>query len=369
MFQIKQRNFGIHIWMGLLCCLCILVLGRQPVMAASGQVYGCNINPCYSHPVTGVIEDSGGQSSYATGQGMVSGVLFPTGMLEVTSDGVYYLTFRMSLVDYTSNHNFKVQKTGDSGWTDATMEVITNGSDSNGTTADVRVQVPNQDCVLRGSMYVEPMGRDVIYYFYPSQYVQGKPADMTPYMVTVTETSASGSEANGSDSASGTTETDRSTTIGTGTEENDIDAATGTGTEKSDIDAATGKDTDGADTGVTTGITSGTTTPGTIVSSNDNLANTTANTVGNFTGEGTTIATTEDGSVQGLSLSTAAEVEAESTAAATGQGMTPAELCIALIVALTVSGLIILGAAAGIVYYFRKNWWRWGYDEDEDEED
>ena len=42
-----------------------------PVYAESGTVYSCSINRSYSHPVSGVIEDSGGESSYATGQGMV----------------------------------------------------------------------------------------------------------------------------------------------------------------------------------------------------------------------------------------------------------------------------------------------------------
>ena len=41
------------------------------VQAASGMVYTCIIHPCYRHPVTGEIEDSGGEASYATGQGMV----------------------------------------------------------------------------------------------------------------------------------------------------------------------------------------------------------------------------------------------------------------------------------------------------------
>ena len=35
-----------------------------PVQAASGTVYTCTIHPCYRHPVTGEIEDSGGEASY-----------------------------------------------------------------------------------------------------------------------------------------------------------------------------------------------------------------------------------------------------------------------------------------------------------------
>ena len=67
------------------------------------------IHPCYAHPVTGEIEDSGGEASYATGQGMVEGAVYTTGILEVTDSGNYYLTIRLSLMDYTSNHSFWVQ--------------------------------------------------------------------------------------------------------------------------------------------------------------------------------------------------------------------------------------------------------------------
>ena len=84
--------------------------------AATGSVYTCTINRCYAHPVTGAVEDSGGAGSYATGQGMVEGCVYPTGILEVADDGNYYLTIRLSLMDYTSGHDFQVQSVGDSGW-------------------------------------------------------------------------------------------------------------------------------------------------------------------------------------------------------------------------------------------------------------
>ena len=36
-------------------------LSAAPARAESGTVYTCAIHPCYAHPVTGVIEDSGGK--------------------------------------------------------------------------------------------------------------------------------------------------------------------------------------------------------------------------------------------------------------------------------------------------------------------
>ena len=79
--------------------------------AATGSVYTCTINRSYSNPVTGKVEDAGGASSYATGQGMVEGCVYPTGLLELTDDGSYYLTIKMSLMDYTSGHRFRTMAT------------------------------------------------------------------------------------------------------------------------------------------------------------------------------------------------------------------------------------------------------------------
>ena len=37
-------------------------------------------------------------------------------------------------------------------------------------------------------------------------------------------------------------------------------------------------------------------------------------------------------------------------------------------ISITISGLILLGVAAAIVYYYRKNWEKWGGDQDEYDE-
>ena len=168
--------------------------------AASGSVYTCTINRSYSHPVTGVIEDSGGEGSYATGQGMVESCVNTTGILEKTDDGAYYLTIRLSLMDYTSGHSFKVQNYGDSGWsTPSEIGTTATGSDSNGSTADVCIRVPSENCVIRGSMYVDPMGRDVIFYVYPSNYKDGNSTNMKATMVTEASSADTSAQSNSAD--------------------------------------------------------------------------------------------------------------------------------------------------------------------------
>lgn len=332
------------IFAGLLAALVLTVTGAGagavPVLAASGNVYTCVIHPCYAHPVTGVIEDSGGEASYATGQGMVDGAIYTTGILELTDSGEYYLTIRMSLMDYTSNHSFWVQNVGDSGWSSPAIGVTGNGTDDNGATADICMQVPSENCVVRGSMYVEPMGRDVIFYLYPSDYTAGNNTNMNATIVT--ETSGSGGTATTSGSGSTGTE---SGTSGSGS------TSTGSGNASlsgSSLQSGSGSSVSGSSD--TEAGDSSTEAPA-LSSSIDKAAQPAAST------------DTELSDAQGLSLSTGADAseEAEETGSSGGSS------AFAIGAAVTVSGLILLGTAAVIVYFFRKNWKRWGggYDDDE----
>lgn len=292
------------------CVLAITLMAGFPAVkayAASGTVYSCTINRCYAHPVTGVIEDSGGESSYATGQGMVEGCVYSNGILEVTDDGAYYLTIRMSLMDYTSGHSFQVQNVGDSGWsTPSEIGITGNGSDSNGTTADVCMRVPSENCIVRGEMYVEPMGRNVIFYLYPSDYSEGNNTDMNATMVT--------ESSNGTAAESG----------GSGSSDKSSSSSSSKKLESSITEAAK--------------------------PSSDSSSLDTENPVN---------------SSEGLSLSTAKDgtSDSDSDSGNTSFGNRIFQIALAVVV----TGLILLGAVSGVIYFFRKNWKRWGGAEDDDE--
>ena len=136
----EQKRFCIYACAGVLI-LFFCLMQTMAVRAESGRVYTCVISRCYSHPVTGVIEDAGGEASYATGQGMVESAVAATGLLEITDSGSYYLTVRMSMMDYTSGHSFLVQNVGDTEWMNTTVVATATGSDTNGSTTDFRIQV------------------------------------------------------------------------------------------------------------------------------------------------------------------------------------------------------------------------------------
>lgn len=309
-----------------------------PAYAASGNVYTNSITPCYRHPVTGTIEDSGGEASYATGQGMVEGAVYNTGIMEVTSDGSYYLTIRMSLMDYTSNHSLWVQNVGDSGWsTPAELGVTGNGTDSNGTTADICMKVPSENCVVRVGMYVESMGRDVIFYVYPSNYSAGNSTDMKATIVTATAESGTSVDNN--------TSTDSNTLGNSG--------STGSGNTTSGGSTLSGNSSLSGNTNDTTKDTETSEAPK-LESSITNAA-------------------TEDESIntddttlngaQGLSLSTAENAEDTEDVKEASSGSSAFQIALAIVI----SGLVLIGVAAGVVYYFRRNWKRWGGAQDDEE--
>ena len=314
------------------CVLAITLMAGFPAVkayAASGTVYSCVINRCYRHPITKVIEDSGGENSYATGQGMVEGCVYSNGILEVTDDGAYYLTIRMSLMDYTSGHSFKVQNVGDSGWsTPSEIGITGNGSDSNGTTADVCMRVPSENCIVRGEMYVEPMGRNVIFYLYPSDYSEGNNTDMNATMVTessngtAVESSGSGSVDNSGTSGNSSLGSGNSSLQSSGS--SDKSSSSSKKLESSVKEAAkSNSDSSSLDT--------------------ENAVN----------------------SAEGLSLSTAKDGTSDSNSDSgnTSSGNRIFQIALAVVV----TGLILLGAVSGVIYFFRKNWRRWGGAEDDDE--
>ena len=313
------------------CVLAITLMAGFPAVkayAASGTVYSCAINRCYAHPVTGVIEDSGGESSYATGQGMVEGCVYSNGILEVSDDGAYYLTIRMSLMDYTSGHSFQVQNVGDSGWSTPSEIGIT----GNGSTADVCMRVPSENCIVRGEMYVEPMGRNVIFYLYPSDYSEGNNTDMNATMVTessngtAAESGGSGSVDNSGSTSSGNSSlgSGNSSLQSSGSSDKSSSSSSSKKLESSIKEAAK--------------------------PSSDSSSLDTENPVN---------------SSEGLSLSTAKDgtSDSDSDSGNTSSGNRIFQIALAVVV----TGLILLGAVSGVIYFFRKNWKRWGGAEDDDE--
>ena len=331
-----ERKAARSVWYRFAAVVTAFILGMGGSViksyAAGGTVYTCAVNRCYAHPLTGVIEDSGGEASYATGQGMAETCVYSNGILEVTDSGEYYLTIRMSMMDYTSNLDFKVQNVGDSGWQTPAMGVTGNGTDGNGSTADICIQVPSENSIVRISMYVTAMGRTVIYYAYPSDYAEGNSTNMNATMVT----EASGTAETGESTSSGVQGTE-SASAGGSSQVSLAGQTNGTGKAESSASGNTQNGTSGLKSSITEAAKASKTTG---TASGDSSLNT----------------------AEGLSLSTADDTDAD-TDTKTGSGSRIFQVSLAVVIC----GLILIGTIAAIVYFFHRNWRRWGGAEDDDE--
>ncbi len=334
--------------------------------ADSGSVYTCVINRCYAHPVTGVIEDSGGDGSYATGQGMVEGCVYGNGILELTDSGAYYLTIRLSLMDYTSGHSFWVQNVGDSGWSEPSEIGITgNGTDGNGTTADVCIRVPSENCIVRGSMYVDSMGRDVIFYLYPSDYSEGNGTDMNATIVTESAGEAAANEAEQEQQNTYSNEgTGQISSGNLSTSESSGETETQADTSQTAAEGGTKIEPSGAAENTSEEAKAEDTSEQDTEKKLESTVKEAAEQNSETASAGTESSTLN--SAEGLSLSTAKEVtgaDVSETADSVSFGSRVFQIALAVVL----SGLILIGVTAGIVYFFRRNWRRWGGAEDDDE--
>ncbi len=133
-----------------------------PTFAASNGIYTATATSHYKHPITGVIEDSGGEGSYVLGQSMTDSALNRAALVEVDPQGNTFVTVRLNLMDNIQNPQFQVDGSRNGNFSAVSATVMQ--EDFTNNTTDFRMQVPSENAILRCNMYVIPMGRDVIFY-------------------------------------------------------------------------------------------------------------------------------------------------------------------------------------------------------------
>lgn len=158
----------------LLCALAaVLALAGAGIPAFStkaAEVYSVEVVPCYQHPVTGVEEDTG--HNPGLGQAMCEAQVQTKGLVEIDDDGTIWFTARWNMVDTQTNVSFNIQTWGDSGWTPVDYEVVRQVQDEYVVT-DFRIQLNTLDDIVRATNYVEPMGREVTFYYYLQNLTEG----------------------------------------------------------------------------------------------------------------------------------------------------------------------------------------------------
>ncbi len=155
------------------CTVVLLVLisclAFQAFADVSGE--GASVHGSYKHPNSGIIEDSGGESSEALGQSMVESMVDPQGYWETDSQNNSYLSVRLNLMSNVSKVDFAVQAAGESEWTAASWQSTAKGED----TEDFRVSMPGKDAVIRAKCFVDAMGREVVFFVTADQFEAGNP--------------------------------------------------------------------------------------------------------------------------------------------------------------------------------------------------
>lgn len=221
-----------------------------PALAASNGIYTATATSHYKHPTTGLIEDSGGEGSYVLGQSMTDSALNKAALVEVDPQGNTYVTVRLNLMDNIQNPQFQVDGSRNGNFSAVSATVMQEDFTEN--TTDFRMQVPDENAIIRCNMYVIPMGRDVIFYITvgdlksgsgdfiasvkveepaqepdpePEQPTTSTPAAQTPATGTQDSQTPS-SEASASEASSSTPETSSSDT-GSASSDEDEDAVMG----------------------------------------------------------------------------------------------------------------------------------------------
>ena len=159
----------------LISCLALALVFCLPLtaLAAEAPCEAATATGHYRHPVTGIIEDSGGESSFALGQSMVDSVASPDALLETGADGQLYLDLRFNLMSNISQVDFAVQQPNDAQWTPLGYESIAKGDD----TEDLRFAIPGKDAILRCQLFVDARGRSVVFYVTVGDFTEGNPGN------------------------------------------------------------------------------------------------------------------------------------------------------------------------------------------------
>lgn len=143
-----------------------LVCGLMVVPAAAAGtapgVYTAYMTTDYYNPDTGNVDD-GGTANAALGEGMCRSATDKTALVEVDADGNVWLTVRLLLQSNCSDVKLYTRSGYDS-YTQVSYDVIS--EDAANDSIDYRIPVTQPDQKLKCTMYVSPMGREVLWYLY-----------------------------------------------------------------------------------------------------------------------------------------------------------------------------------------------------------
>lgn len=159
-----RRYFTLIVTVGLACML-LMVTGPLfgGTAAAAGLdkgLYLLDNKTYYTNPDTGKVDDGGDTS---IGNGMSRNVTYSKSLLEIR-DGRYLVTLRMKMISYISKVTIHVQKSKGDGAAYSPVTFKITGENKAENTRDYQFEVSDPTLFIKPVIYVEPMGRDVVYF-------------------------------------------------------------------------------------------------------------------------------------------------------------------------------------------------------------
>ncbi|MBR4015108.1 MAG: hypothetical protein IKI88_02760 [Anaerotignum sp.] len=140
-------------------CMAV-VFYAVPAKALDMGVYLGTSTASYYNPDTGEIDD-GGTKNAALGEGMCRSATGGKCLLEVDKDGNMWLTVRLLLQSNCKDIKLYT-RTGNNTYSQVSYDIVS--EDSSQDSVDYRFRVYSTDIQLKATMYVTPMGRDVLWY-------------------------------------------------------------------------------------------------------------------------------------------------------------------------------------------------------------
>lgn len=145
----------------MIAAMALLCVGAAAAETKPG-VYTGSMVTTYYNPDTGNVDD-GGTANAALGEGMCRSATDKTAFVEVDQDGNVWVTVRLLLQSNCSNVALYTRSGYDS-YTKVDHTIMM--EDAANDSIDYRIKVSEPGQKLKCTMYVAPMGRDVLWYLY-----------------------------------------------------------------------------------------------------------------------------------------------------------------------------------------------------------
>ena len=219
--------------------VCVVVFGTMMPVSASALekgVYTASVVTSYYNPDTGEVDD-GGTANAALGEGMCRSATGTTALVEYDGKNTW-VTIRLLLQSNCKNVALYT-RSGYNSYSKVNYTVM--AEDAGEDSIDYRFKVSDAGVKMKGTMYVTPMGRDVVWYLYLNTGSLKKGSGN--FVVSIDTSSASASTAPASSgkttaSASGTTSKTTSAGSSAGSSSAGDTAKSDTGKAADDSDAS-----------------------------------------------------------------------------------------------------------------------------------